>query len=51
VGFLFLGELVYASQMSYLVFHGNAELFSIAVAASIFATTWNARRYIVSCPA
>lgn len=46
VGFLFLGELVYASQINYLVFHGSAEIFSIAVAASIFATTWNARRFI-----
>jgi PAS domain S-box-containing protein len=40
--------LYVAEQTSYLLYHALAELFSIAVAVSIFLIVWNARRFIDS---
>ena len=34
-----------SSRYSYLLFHSLAELFSIAVAAAMFAVAWNSRRF------
>lgn len=33
------------SRQNYLVFHGMAELFSIAIAWSVFSLVWNARKH------
>ncbi|MGC9453393.1 MAG: MASE3 domain-containing protein [Phycisphaerae bacterium] len=40
--------LYIAEQTNYLLYHALAELFSIAVAGSIFLIVWNARRFIDS---
>jgi hypothetical protein len=34
-----------SSRYSYLLFHSLAELFSIVVAAAMFAVAWNSRRF------
>ncbi|GAB6057825.1 hypothetical protein JCM31598_09420 [Desulfonatronum parangueonense] len=38
--------LFIVSRYNFLLFHGIAELFSIAVAWAVFILVWNARRYI-----
>ncbi len=43
-----LVTLVWISQVNYLLFHGLAEGFSIAVAVAAFAVMWNARRYLTN---
>ena len=40
--------LYLTSLSSYLLFHALAELFSVAVAGSVFAITWTSRRYLRS---
>lgn len=47
VGALAVG-LYLTSLHSYLLFHALAELFSVAVAGSVFAITWTSRRYLRS---
>jgi len=46
---LFWGVVVsgslYVANVNYLLFHETAELFSILVSGSIFAISWNSRRY------
>ncbi len=34
------------SRHSYLLFHGLAEMFSVAIAISIFMVAWNTRKYL-----
>ncbi|MGC9523143.1 MAG: MASE3 domain-containing protein [Anaerolineae bacterium] len=43
-----LVALVWVSQVNYLLFHGLAEGFSIAVAVAAFSVMWNARRYLTN---
>ncbi|MCF8109556.1 MAG: PAS domain-containing protein [Desulfohalobiaceae bacterium] len=43
---LLLLGLFLVSRFNYLLFHGIAELFSIAVAWSVFFLVWNVRRYM-----
>ncbi len=50
-GIFLLGALVFiglylTSLYSYLLFHSLAELFSVAVACSIFMIVWNSRRFL-----
>ncbi|MBW2090845.1 MAG: PAS domain-containing protein [Deltaproteobacteria bacterium] len=45
-GLLALIGLYIISTSNYLLFHSLAEIFSIAIAFTIFAITWNARRFI-----
>ncbi|MDP2854434.1 MAG: MASE3 domain-containing protein [Smithellaceae bacterium] len=40
--------LLVSSFYNYLLFHGFVELSSVAIAFTIFALTWNARKYIKS---
>ncbi len=46
IGGVVLLGLYLASLESYLLFHALAELFSVAVAGSIFAVTWTSRRHL-----
>ncbi len=46
LGLLLLAGLFVISRFNYLLFHGVAELFSIAVAWSVFLLVWNVRRYM-----
>ncbi|MCF8105048.1 MAG: PAS domain S-box protein [Desulfohalobiaceae bacterium] len=46
LGSLFLVGLFAVSRLNYLLFHGLVELFSIAVAWSVFLLVWNVRRYM-----
>lgn len=41
-----LSGLFWISRQNYLLFHSLAELFSIAVACSVFLVIWNSRRFI-----
>jgi PAS domain S-box-containing protein len=41
-----IGALYAASQANYLLFHSLVELFSVAVAFSIFMLVWNARQFL-----
>ena len=41
-----LGVLAYLSQRNFLLFHSLAELFSIAVAWSVFLLVWNSRKIL-----
>ena len=43
-----LAALWLTSHLNYLLFHGIAELFSVAVAVAIFMLAWNARRLMDS---
>ena len=43
-GLTVLGVLFVISRYNYLLFHGLAELFAIAVAWSVFLLVWNTRR-------
>lgn len=45
-GLATLAGIYLTSLYNYLLFHGIAEIFSIAVAAGIFMLTWNARRFM-----
>ena len=45
-GIALFGGLVAVSRHNYLLFHGLAELFSIAVAWGVFMLVWNTRRYL-----
>lgn len=44
LGTAILAGLFIISRLNFLLFHGLAELFSIAVAWSVFLLVWNARR-------
>ena len=44
VGFFSFAALFFISRANYLLFHGLAELFSIAVAWSVFFLVWNTRK-------
>ncbi|MCP4576911.1 MAG: PAS domain S-box protein [Deltaproteobacteria bacterium] len=44
VGLMILAGLFVVSRYNFLLFHGLAELFSIAVAWSVFFLAWNTRR-------
>ena len=44
-GTLCLFILFLTSRYNYLLFHGLAEIFSIAVACGIFMVAWNSRRF------
>jgi len=44
VGAVLFAGLFIVSRFNYVLFHGLAELFSIAVAWSVFLLIWNARR-------
>ncbi|MCF8040105.1 MAG: PAS domain S-box protein, partial [Desulfohalobiaceae bacterium] len=46
LGILLLLGLFAVSRSNYLLFHGIAELFSIAVAWSVFLLVWNVRQYM-----
>ena len=46
-GLLLLG-LYLASLYSYLLFHGIAEIFSVAIAGGVFALAWNSRRFLTN---
>jgi PAS domain S-box-containing protein len=45
-GVLVLSALYLTSLYSYLLFHSLAEVFSIAVACTIFMVAWNSRRFL-----
>ena len=45
-GLILLAGLFVVSRYNYLLFHGIAELFSIAVAWAVFMLVWNSRRFI-----
>ena len=45
---LLLAALFVVSRSHFLLFHSLAELFSIAVAWSVFLLVWNGRRYIAN---
>ncbi|MEJ2679710.1 MAG: MASE3 domain-containing protein, partial [Gemmatimonadota bacterium] len=45
-GLVILGVLFLTSLHSYLLFHSVIEVFTITVAAGVFAFAWNARRYL-----
>ncbi len=46
LGILALVGVYLTSLYSYLLFHSLAEIFSVIIAISIFATLWNSRRFI-----
>ena len=46
IGISILVGLYLTSLYSYLLFHGIAEMFSIAVACGIFMIAWNSRRFV-----
>ncbi len=46
IGAILLAILFVISRYNYLLFHGIAELFSIAVAWSVFLLVWNTRGYM-----
>jgi len=46
LGVAILAGLILTSRINYLLFHGLVELFSIAVAWSVFMLAWNARRHM-----
>ena len=46
LGIVLIAGLILTSRVSYLVFHSLVEIFSVAVAWSIFMLAWNARRYM-----
>lgn len=41
-----LSGLYIASLYSYLLFHNLAEIFSVVIAAGVFAISWNCRRFL-----
>jgi len=43
---IFLAVLYVISRSNYLLFHGIVEIFSIAIAFSVFMFTWNSRRFL-----